>query len=221
MGPRVPSPALLALGFLSAPPLGLFHSGGRTRLKSPLPRIVPDNADRTDEPRAGSTFRGEFAVNANITVMPKPSAYADARLSGLVVGGMICALGLGTLIWVLVRPGPATLGGTLLFSGSVMAGGVVVGWLVYALQAPSVLTVDGNLVRLEGPLIRRRVSTMQIQEIVRGWTGRGGMHAYLFVSSKLLLGGIVILASQYDRVELERLIAATGRPVSGDFTERV
>ena len=153
--------------------------------------------------------------------MPKPSAYADARLSGLGVGGMFFVLGLGALIYLLLSPGRTTLGGTLLLCGSVMAGGVVVGWLVYAFQAPSVLTVDGDLVRLEGPLIRRRVLTMQIQEIVRGWTGRGGIRAYLFVSNKRLLGGIVILASHYDRVEIERLIAATGRPVSGDFTERV
>jgi hypothetical protein len=49
----------------------------------------------------------------------------------------------------------------------------------------------------------------------------GGTHAYLFLSSRLVLGGIVVLASHYDRGEIERLIAATGRPVNGDFTERV
>ncbi len=46
------------------------------------------------------------------------------------------------------------------------------------------------------------------------------MRAYLFVSSRHLLGGIVILSSHYDMVELERLIEATGRPVNGNFTER-
>jgi hypothetical protein len=160
-------------------------------------------------------------MNANIKVMPKSSAYADARLGGVGIGGMVFAIGLGTLMFRLLRPGPATLGGTVLLASSIMAGGLVVGWLVYALQAPSVLTLDGDLIRLEGPLIRRRLSTIQIQEIVRGRTGRGGMRAYLFVSRRLLLGGIEVFASHYDPVEIERLIAATGRPVSGDFTERV
>ena len=93
--------------------------------------------------------------------------------------------------------------------------------MTYALEAPPVLTLDGDSIRLEGPLIRRRLSTTQIREIVRGWTGRGGMRAYLFVSTRLVLGGIVLLAAHYDRVEIERLIAATGRPVTGEFTERV
>jgi hypothetical protein len=154
--------------------------------------------------------------------MPKPSAYSDSRVGGLVVGGMIFVIGLGTLIFVLLKPGPATLGGTLLLSGSVMAGGVVVGWLVYAVQAPAVLTVDGGLLRVEGPLIRRRVPTTRIQEIVRGKTGKAQMWAYLFlISGWLGFGDITILASHYDRVEIERLIAATGRPVSGDFTDIV
>ena len=163
-------------------------------------------------------------MNANITVIPKPSAYAEARLSGLVVGGIVFVLGLGTLIFVLLSPGRSALGSTLLFCGSVMAGGVVLGWLFYALQAPSVLTVDGDFIRVEGPLIRRRESTMQIQEIFRGRTGRAQMPAYLFATSKggwLGLGDILILASQYDPVEIDRLIAATGRPVTGDFTEIV
>jgi hypothetical protein len=144
-------------------------------------------------------------------------------VGGLVVGGMIFVLGLGALIWFLFSPGRATLGGTLLFSGGVMAGGVVVGWLFYALQAPSVLTLDGDLLRLEGPLIRRRIPTIQIQEIVRGRSGKAGS-AYLFETATggwLGIGDIVIIVFQYDRVELESLITATGRPVSGDFTEQM
>jgi hypothetical protein len=161
-------------------------------------------------------------VNADITVIPKPSASREARVGGLVVGGMIFVLGLGALIWFLFSLGRATLGGTLLFSGSVMAGGVVVGWFVYALQAPSVLTVDGDLIRLKGPLIRRSVSTTRIQEIVRVVTGRARMRAYLFETSSggwLGIGDIVIIASQYDLAELERLITVTGRPLNGDFTD--
>ena len=160
-------------------------------------------------------------MSANITVVPKPSAYGDARLQGLVIGGMIFAIGLGAPIFLVLGPHRAPVGGTLLFCGAVMAGGVLLGWLIYALGAPSVLTLDGDLLRFEGPLIRRRVPTTQIQEIVRGWTGRGGMRAYLFVSRRRLLGGIEVLASHYDQVDIERLIAATGLPVNGDFTERV
>jgi len=156
--------------------------------------------------------------------MPKPSAYADARLQGLGIGGMFFVLGLAGLIFLLIRPGRATLGGTLLLCGTVMVGGVVLGWLVYGLGAPPVLTVDGDLIRLKKPLIRRRVSTVDIQEIVRGRTGKARMPAYRFVNSKygwLALGDILIFASQYDRVEIEGLIAATGRPVDGDFTDIV
>jgi hypothetical protein len=156
--------------------------------------------------------------------MPKASAFAETRLQGLAIGGMFFVLGLGGLIFLLIRPGRSTLGGTLLLCGTVMAGGVVLGWLVYALGAPPVLTVDGNLIQLKKPLIRRRVSTMDIQEIVRGRTGKAGRPAYRFVNSKygwLALGDILIFASQYDRVEIERLIAATGRPVDGDFTDIV
>jgi hypothetical protein len=190
-------------------------------LTSPLHRIVLILRDRSDEARPCRTFRGEFAMNASFTVAPKPSAYGDARLQGLGFGGMIFAIGLGTLIFLLVHPGKATLSGGWPFCVVVMAGGIVFGWLIYAISAPSVLTLDGDLIRFEGPLIRRRVPTTQIQEIVRGWTGRGGMRAYLFVSRRRLLGGIEVFASHYDWVEIERLIAATGRPVSGDFTERV
>jgi hypothetical protein len=156
--------------------------------------------------------------------MPKPSAYSEARLGGLVVGGMIFAIGLGALIFLLIKPGETTLGGTLLFCSIVMAGGVVLGWLVYAVEAPSILTLDGDLILLKGPLIRRRASTMQIQEIVRGRTGRFQLFTYRFEKINggwLGLGDFFILASQYDRVEIERLIAATGRPVNGDFTEPV
>ena len=92
------------------------------------------------------------------------------------------------------------------------AGAIVLGGLLYALRAPSVLTLDGF-----DPVGNPRC---RFKRIVRGWTGRGGMRAYLFVSSRHLLGGIVILSSHYDMVELERLIEATGRPVNGNFTER-
>jgi hypothetical protein len=165
-----------------------------------------------------------LAVNANITVTPKPSAFAETRLQGLAIGGLFFVLGLGGLIFLLIRPGRSTLGGTLLLGGSVMAGGVILGWLVYALGAPPVLTVDGDLIRLQRPLFRRRVPTMDIQEIVRGRTGKARIPAYRFVNSKygwFALGDILILASQYDRVEIEGLIAATGRPVDGDFTDIV
>jgi hypothetical protein len=186
--------------------------------------VAPILLDRTHERRPGRTFRAEFAVSANITVIPKPSAFGDARLTGLIVGGMFFVLGLGGLIFLLIRPGRTTLGGTLLLCGAVMAGGVVLGWLFYGLGAPPVLTLDGDLIRLKRPLIRRRISTMDIQEIVRGRTGKARMPAYRFVNSKygwLALGDILIFASQYDRVEIERLIAATGRPVNGDFTDIV
>ncbi|HEX9094558.1 MAG TPA: hypothetical protein VF990_00495 [Candidatus Dormibacteraeota bacterium] len=136
---------------------------------------------------------------------------------------MFFVLGLGTLIYVLVRPGPATLGGTLLLSGAIIAVGVVIGWLFYAFEAPSVLTLNADSIRAEGPLIRKRVATIRIQEILRVRSGKAGP-AYLFETSTrgfLGLGDILVLASHYDRVEIERFIAATGRPVNGDFTDVV
>ena len=163
-------------------------------------------------------------MNANITVTPKPSAFAETRLQGLAIGGLFFVLGLGALIFLLISPGKATLNGTLLLCGTVMAGGVVLGCLVYGLGAPPVLSVDGDLIRLKRPLIHRRVPIMDIQEIVRGRTGKARVPAYRFVNSKygwLALGDILIFASQYDRVEIEGLIAATGRPVDGDFTDIV
>lgn len=155
--------------------------------------------------------------------MPKPSAYAGPRQAGFVVGGLFFVLGLGALIFLSLSPGESTLGGTLLLCGATIACGVVLGWVSYAAEAPSVLTLDGDLIRLRGPLLRRNVPTMLIQEIVRGRTGRYRTLAYRFERSKggWLLGDMVILASRYDREELERLIAATGRPVTGDFTELV
>ena len=121
-------------------------------------------------------------------------------------------------------PTPRPLDTSLVLSGATIGLGAVIGWLAYALQAPSVITLDAGTMALRGPLIHRKVSTAQIQEVVRGWTGRGGMRAYRFVSGKgswLVLGDIVIIASQYDPAAIEALIAATGKPVTGDFTERV